>query len=130
MILAMVACMEVGLPAMTENTSSRAARESRCPSNQATTLISAQKVMSVIAACVRIGKSGRWTGRARASERGRFSLFSDSNPVYSFLFPAVEHAVPAIKGGVCALANPHRFRVCEASQKDICYAKNHKHQRI
>jgi hypothetical protein len=39
MILAMVACMEVGSLAMTENTSSRAAQESRCPSNQATTLI-------------------------------------------------------------------------------------------
>jgi len=39
MILAMVACMEVGLLAITENTSSKAARESRCPSNRATTLI-------------------------------------------------------------------------------------------
>jgi hypothetical protein len=59
MILAMVACMEADLPGMTENTSCRAAQENQCPSNQATMLISALKVMNAIAACARIGRSGR-----------------------------------------------------------------------
>jgi hypothetical protein len=103
MTLAMVACMEVGLPAITENTSSRAAQENRYPSNQATTLISAQKVMSASAVCVRIGRNGRWNGRGRASEgRERLSLFgvrAISN--YFFVFPAVKHAALAIKGYAC-----------------------------